>query len=87
MSRPIASTHGVYTPGIGITITKANIADEQARRVEQKRQEATPHDIVVEFATPCEQISAAKPMGESYFMRSKLYQRRLARAMRLMKRG
>ncbi len=85
MSRPIPSTHGVYTPGIGITITKANIADEQARRIEANRQEAMPHDIVVEFATPCEQISAAK--GDSYFTKSKLYQRRLARAMRLMKKG
>lgn len=85
MSSPIASTHGVYSPGVGITITKANIADEQERRVEQKRSVATPHDIVVEFSTPCEQISAAK--GDSYFTKTKLYQRRLGRAMKLMKRG
>lgn len=33
MSKPIPSTTGVYKPGVGVTITRANIDLVQARRL------------------------------------------------------
>lgn len=49
MSHPIPSTRGVYKSGVGITITRANIEDEQARRSYENRARATPEEIVADF--------------------------------------
>ncbi len=40
------STIGIYLPGVGGTITRANINAEQFRRVEAGKKPATPEEIV-----------------------------------------
>ena len=47
-----ASTRGVYLPGVGMTLTQANIADRQAERAKEKLDPLTPGQIVVEFTKP-----------------------------------
>ncbi len=78
MSRPIPSTRGVYKPGIGITITQENIADEQWRRREAKQSPATPEEIV--FA-----LDINSPQKSPDYQNTKSFQKRLERASRLMR--
>lgn len=51
MSKPIPSTRGVYMPGVGMTITQANIADEQKRRTKNGEDPADADDILKAFLT------------------------------------
>ncbi len=80
MCRPIASTRNTYSPGVGITITRANIDDEQARRAERHQRPATPEEIVLEFVTPYEQESKG-------FSESKRFKKLVERASAIMRRG
>lgn len=78
MSRPIPSTQGRYIPGVGTTITRANIEDVQERRASRKDHKgnadplppATPAEIVELFC-----IKNGDEFGES---------RHLRRAIRIM---
>ena len=78
MSRPIPSTHGVYIPGVGITITKANIRDELARRIYENRSTPSPEEIVMTFVTPAERESPA-------FHGSKRFAKLVSRTSHLMR--
>lgn len=77
MSRPIESTRGRYLPGVGITITRGNIEDEQLRRFEAKQSPATAEEIVMSFVTPYEQSSKDFPT-------SKRFKKLVARAHQLL---
>lgn len=81
MSKPIPSTFGVYKPGIGWTITRANIDAYQQQLAEDKRPSASPAEVVLNFATDTDR--GGQEAGV-VFRNSKLYKRRLARAMRIM---
>lgn len=48
MSKPIPSTTGVYKPGVGVTITRANIDRLQAARAKAKLDPITDPDVVAE---------------------------------------
>jgi hypothetical protein len=71
MSRPIPSTVGVYKPGVGITITRANINALQAERAEREQEPATPEEVCKAFLPSYKLIEP----------------RHLARARRLMLKG
>lgn len=66
MSRPIPSTTNVYIPGVGITITRANIELEQQRRYESNQKPATSEEIVMTFCTPAERVSKDFPTSKRY---------------------
>lgn len=46
MSRPIPSTVGIYKPGVGMTITRANV------KLYSEHAPPTPDKIVMAFASP-----------------------------------
>lgn len=48
MSKPIPSTTGVYKPGVGVTITRANIDLLQAARAKAKMDPITDPEVVAE---------------------------------------
>jgi hypothetical protein len=78
MSRPIPSTFGVYKPGVGVTITRANINALQAERAEREQESATPEEV----------CKALLPSGTNYGDPKNLIEpRHLARARRLMLNG
>lgn len=79
MCKPLASTHGVYIPGTGITITRANIRDEQQRRAYENQSAATPEQIVLSFATYTEQHSKT-------YQQSKRFAKLVSRASSIMRR-
>lgn len=68
------STFGRYIPGVGRTITRANIDAHQAKLVKEGQEPATPEQIVQEFCTNSKGRNYAKP-------------NHLARAYRLMAKG
>lgn len=76
MKRPFpTSTTDRYIPGVGITITQANIAAEQQRRAKEGQSPATAKDIYDAFvATATEKKNGLQPC-----------QRRMGRIHRLMK--
>jgi hypothetical protein len=73
------STRGTYNPGVGITITRANIENEQARRAYEGRKAATPSEIVLTFVTEYEQNSKE-------FRTSKRFDKLVNRATAIMRR-
>lgn len=77
MSKQIPSTYNTFIPGVGITITRANIRDEQIRRAEAGRSPATPEEIVMSFVTKVE----AETKG---FHQSPRYAKLVARASQIM---
>jgi hypothetical protein len=74
---PVPFTTAVYKPGIGITITRANIDLLKQELKDDDKVPPTPHEVVMFFACQVEQAG-------STFRDSKTYARRLARASRLM---
>ncbi len=77
MCKPIPSTFAVYKPGIGITITRANIILLQQECAEAKQKAPSPRDVVMAFACTAEQNGKAFP-------ESREFARRLYRAECLM---
>lgn len=49
MSKPIPSTTGVYKPGVGVTITRANIDLIQARRLKAHMDPLTSDELCDEL--------------------------------------
>lgn len=62
-----------YHPGVGITITRANIAAEQARRLKSGEEPAEPQDIVDTFVPAC--LQERRHLGRAYRLMSKMANR------------
>lgn len=72
------STHGTYQCGSGITITRANIKDEQQRRAYNGQSPASPEQIVCTFATVSQQNDIKR------FQQTARYTKLVARASAIM---
>lgn len=73
MSKPIPSTTGVYKPGVGITITRANIALAQQRRAAEGKEPLTPAGIVLAFMPPnIQHPEEHKRLYDRYLVRASL---------------
>ena len=62
---------GVYRPGVGMTVTRANVAAFQKQMAEQNREAPNAHAIVMAFACHAEQVAGSFPNGPTYSRRLK----------------